>query len=136
MIDQLHAFDSAEAANAAFPRPLDDDGQSMSVPCWMIDGATVLPLTVYVMDGDTVRPSTEVWIGLSCSEADADKWWALPSARVELSRPEQSPEFWLTRVTRSRLPPEAATTVMGASPQFGPGYTFPAWPEQEAAHEG
>ncbi len=136
MIDQLHAFDSPEAANAAFPRPLDDDGNPINAPCWMHGGATVLPLTVFVMEGDTVRPSTETWIGLSCLEAGADTWWGLPSARVELSRPANEPEFWLTRVTRSRLPPEAASTVMGASPQFGPGYTFPAWPEQEGCDEG
>ncbi len=136
MIDQLHSFASQAAADAVFPRPLDDDGQPINLPCWMHGGATVLPLTVFVMDGGTVRPSTETWIGLSCLEADADRWWNTPSARVELSRPEAAPEFWLTRVTRSRLPPEAAGTVMGASPQFGPGYTFPAWPEQEGGDEG
>ena len=131
MIDQLHAFDSPEAANAAFPRPLDDEGKLINVPCWMLDGATVLPLTVFVMVEGAVVSSDEVWIGLSCTSADADTWWALPSARVELSRPVSQPEFWLTRVTRSHLPPEAATTVMGASPQFGPGYLFPEWPDTD-----
>jgi hypothetical protein len=129
MIDQLHAFPDAEAANAAFPLPLDDEGNPINAPCWLHDGATILPLTVYTMVEGAVVPSGETWIGLSCKPADADTWWALPSARVELVRPAREPEFWLDQVTRSNLPPEAATTVMGASPQFGLGYTFPAWPE-------
>jgi hypothetical protein len=130
MIDQLHAFDSPEAANAAFPRPLDDDGNPINAPCWMIDGATVLPLTVFVMDGDTVRPSTETWIGLSCLETDADALWALPSAQVELSRPNK-PTFWTECVTRSRVPAEAASAVMGVSPMFsGSAYLFPEWPAE------
>ncbi len=135
MIDQLHAFDSPEAANAAFPRPLDDEGKLINAPCWMIDGATVLPLTVFVMDGGTVRPSTETWIGLSCSEADADRWWSTASARAELSRPAK-PTFWTDCVTRSRVPAEAASAVMGVSPMFsGSEYTFPAWPVIETNGE-
>lgn len=137
MIDQLHAFDSQAAADAAFPRPRGDDGQPLNVPCWTIDDGkvSILPLTVFVMDGDTVRPSTETWIGLSCLEADADRWWNTPSARVELSRPNK-PTFWTECVTRSRVPAEAATAVMGVSPMFsGSEYTFPAWPVTETNGE-
>lgn len=128
MIDQLHEFATQTEADAAFPRSLDDDGNPIQAPCWTDGTATIMPLTVFVLDGETVRPSASVWLGLSCREEHADDWWSKPSARVELSRPEDKPEFWLTRVTRSQLPAEAAVTVMGASPQFGPGYSFPEWP--------
>jgi len=129
MIDQLHEFATQAEAAAAFPRPVDEDGNPIQAPCWIIGTATILPLTVFVLRDGAVVPSDSVWIGLSCLNEHADEWWNTASARVEFSRPESEPEFWLTRITRSRLPAEAAQTVMGASPQFGPGYTFPAWPD-------
>lgn len=138
MKDQLHRFASASAAEAAFPRPLDDDGQPIRADAWTVDDGqtSVLPLTVFVMDAGKVRPSTEVWVGVSTGDqAKADALWALPSAAVELAMPAE-PTFWTGCVTRSRLPAEVGATVMGVSPLFaGRAYLFPEWPGEDEESE-
>jgi len=132
MLDQLHRFASAYEAENAFPRPLDDDGQQINAPCWMAGTATVMPVTVFVMDNGAVRPSVEVWYGVSVPDEDANMFWDMASAAVEL-RPPGGSAFWTDQVTRARIDAATASAVMGVSPTFaGRGYTFPEWPAADA----
>lgn len=119
--DQLHRFSTEAERDAAFPRPLDEEGNPIAAPCWLSGGATVMPVQVLVRDGEDIRPSADFWIGLATT--DPDSWWT-PSCAAELLRPEQ-PAHWLSCVTRSRLSPEQASPVVGVSPMFaGSAYTF------------
>lgn len=129
MIDQLHAFASAAEAEAAFPRPLDDDGNAINAPCWHSGAALVMPVTVFVLSGDAVKPAPGTWIGVSCAPADADALWDLPSAKIEMRRPKGGPEFWSDRITRHRMSKKFEGGLRGVSPMFPPGYIFPDWPE-------
>ena len=132
MLDQLHRFETAADAEAAFPRPVDDEGNPIAAPCWMAGAATVMPVTVFVLDNGTVRLSVEVWYGVSMPDDDADMFWDMASAAVEL-RPPGGPAFWTTCVTRARIDAATASVVMGVSPTFaGRGYTFPEWPSEVA----
>ena len=122
--DQLHRFSTEAERNAAFPRPLDEQGQPTAAPCWLVNGATIMPVQILVQDGETIRASTDFWVGVATT--DPDPWWAMPSCAVELARPDE-PTPWLACVTRSRLAPEQAGPVRGVSPVFaGSAYVFPA----------
>lgn len=124
MMDQLHSFATEAERDAAFPRPLDDEGNPMAVPCWMIGDATVMPVEILLWNGTEVVRSASFWMGVAGTNLDA--FW-LPSCAVELARPDE-PTPWLQCVKRSRLTPEQAAPVVGVSPMFaGSAYVFPSY---------
>jgi hypothetical protein len=123
MIDQLHAFPDKVTAEAVFPRPEGAD----SAPCWLHNGATVMPVCVLLSgpDGPVAHPS--FWVGVSVPDdyLILDTLWDSPSAQVELERAEDQPRHWLTCIRRSRLQIDSATSIVCVTPIFaGSNYVF------------
>lgn len=134
MLDQLHTFPDTEVAKKIFPRPLDDEGNLTNPPCWMIGDSTIIPVTVMVKTDTGVKPSSTVWYGVSCPEKDSDYFWSLPTAVVELKRPD-SLTNWVECVTRSKLTEEESEGVAFVTPVFaGSNYYF-NYKEPEIAEE-
>lgn len=123
MIDQLHAYPDEATALAVFPRP---EGAE-DAPCWLHNGATIMPVRILLAGPDGPVAHPDYWLGVSVPDGfpALDALWAIPAAQVELERAEGDPAYWLTCVRRSRLRAEAAAGVVGVTPIFaGSSYIF------------